>query len=278
MKYLTILFIFLNVNYITADCLSKDALLYLNFTNSDTLINFPDSDPLYCVDIWKAHGSCVKTEAWETQIAENTDKLNDKPHGRSSKDEPDTDKVDDAQHLACHNVRYTVLNKYTCLLTSGKGSSIGTFTADNFIETLTIDDSDAQSVFDACAKLEAERCSDILEKTSTLEDIDEKLANHIAECKGIIACVAANESNNCLSDIKNHIVDRFKRINSRELKEIKGESLNESDGNTPLNPRRKGDGQDDKRRDGGDRKQKKFDVNPQGLVNLLGNFRAANDK
>lgn len=147
MNSLTILTLVLFTQHITADCLSKEALINLNFTPSSSLQQYPDTSPEYCTDIWKENGSCVKGETWSTQIDENFGKPAKEPNDKfPNADSPELNEID-TQQVACHNANSLVFNKYICLLTSGQGSSNATFTPDHLIETINIEDVDVNAIY-----------------------------------------------------------------------------------------------------------------------------------
>lgn len=234
MKSIAILVLALSATSVVSDCLSSEQLAALNFTASAALVTYTtDTPPAYCVDYWTNDGSCVNVDEWADELAANLQQRGpeggrggcDFPRDNSSTTTADstTDATADAtQEAACKAANDAVFNKYFCILASGAASTAATFTSDNLIDTITVADADAQSIYDACSALFNQRCvtdaanassSTTTNSDSTSTDADASVADdRAAQCTNIAACIAANDGTNCLSDIKAQVLNFFKHV------------------------------------------------------------------
>lgn len=127
-------------------------------------------------------------------------------------------------------------------------------------------------IYNACAKQHAQECQVDVKTKGDLMSPDEKTVERSDECERVIACVAANDSSNCLADIKKHVIGHFSNIGRVYINDSTDREA-ETDLAKDQKSEHNKDGKEHK-----DIKRKKFKENPQGLVNLLKHFAPTEDK
>ena len=236
MNSIATLLLALLASSIRSDCLSSAQLATFNFTASSALVTYTASSPAaYCADYWTANGSCVKTDTWASQLAQNlSEPPRDDKFPRDQTASTSTASTTDADETACKAAILAVHSKYFCVLGSGVASASFTFDSSNVLSALAVDDADATSIYNACAVSFNKRCvADAAANTSSTttasssttastnsasnttaanQDVKDDRA---AQCTNIAACIAASSGANCLADIKANVLRFFKDISQR---------------------------------------------------------------